>query len=130
MSKRSRKPLYDKNKVAVIVNMFTAIHPDDKKFIKDKLLVTQDHLVFIDTDDIEYIDRVCSDLATLSLVVINNPNGSFEGQYILARLSYLVGLEIMNQQAIYSKTTTRIWIPKYELTNTNDLVISDLVRVV
>jgi hypothetical protein len=129
-NKRSKMSLIKKDAVVVIVSFFTALHPDDKKFIKDKLLVGKDHLLYVDTDDLVYIDRLCSDLATLTNVVINNPSGSFEGQYCLGKLGYFTGLEVMNGVAIYSTRKTNVWIPKYELSNTNDLVACDLIRVI
>lgn len=130
MGKRSKMSLVKKGTVVVIVDVATTMHPDDRKFIRHKLSVEKDHVAYVDTDDMDHLFAVCDDLATLSNVVINNPSGCWAGQFIIGRVSYLSGLSAMNGQAIYNKTFTTVHIPVYELSNTNDMVVKDLVRVV
>lgn len=122
--------LVKKGTVVVVVDVATTMHPDDRKFLRDKLLVEKDHPVYVTSDDMKYLFALCDDLATFSTIVINNPTGNWVGHFILARLGYLSGLSVMNQSAIYSKTFTTIHVPVYELSNTNDLVMKDLIRAV
>lgn len=126
MAKNRR--LIKKGSMAVIVSIGTALHPDDRKFIKDKVLVDKDHLVYVDADDPVYLHHVCDDLATFSKVVIDNPQGKWQGQFILGRLGFLSGLNTMGHD-MYITKYTEIYLSVYELSNTNDLVCCDVHRL-
>ena len=127
---RKSKSLIKKGTVAVVVDVATTMHPDDRKFIKDRLCVEKDHPVYITNHEMDYLFAVCDDLAQFSTVVINNPTGHWIGTFITARLGYLSGLSVMNGQAIYQKTFTTVHIPVYEKSNTGDDVVVDLIRAV
>lgn len=130
MAKRTRMALIKKDALVVVVNVATAIHPDDLKFIKDKLLVGKHHLVHVDIDEVKELFAICDDLATFKKVVINNPAGGWTGNFILARLGFITGLSIMSPDIMFCKNFCEIHIPVYELSNTNDLVVVDLLRAV
>lgn len=130
MAKRKRMPLIKKDALVVVVNVATTIHPDDLKFIKEKLLVGKHHVVHVDLDDLKELFAICDDLATFSRVVINNPTGHWTGNFILARVGFVSGLSLMSNDMAYHKTFTEVHIPVYELSNTNDLVVVNLIRAV
>lgn len=130
MAKRTRASLIKKDALVVVVNVATSIHPDDLKFIKDKLLVGKHHLVHVDMDDMKTLFAICDDLATFSCVVVNNPTGHWTGNFISARLGFVTGMSIMSNDALILKNFAEVHIPVYELSNTNDMVVVGLVRAV
>lgn len=129
-TKKKGQGVVKRGTVGVVVITDEAIHPDDRRYIMDRLRVEKDHMVYVVSDEPDYLSALCDDLSLCSNVTIHDPNGSFAAKFILAKLGFLAGLGAMDGAQRYAGRIVKVYLPIYELSNTNDLVVTDIMRVV